>query len=117
MAQKINRNYPALALVPIEIGLQHDSILITEYFFTGVADEAGLAVQNDGTVFCTVCGKTLANIKTGKNHFYEVHQTPGMVRTATCSICKAVVKKRSIYMHYKVKHGVTATSMKNIIRL
>ena len=72
----------------------------------------GLAVQEDGTVVCTLCCKTLKNKKSGKNHFSEVHQ----VQHATCPICKAVVKKRSIYMHYK-KHGVTAASIKNMIRM
>ena len=73
-----------------------------------------MAVQDDGTVFCTLCCKTLQNLTSGKRHFNEVHQSPGM---ATCEICNSVVKKRSIYMHYKNSHGISGKSMKNIVRL
>ena len=83
--------------------------------FIFVADiDGGLAVQNDGSVFCTVCCKTFKNLKSAKGHFAEVHQ-PDSQGTRVCTICKAVVKKRSIYMHYKI-HGVTYTSMKNLIK-
>ena len=66
----------------------------------GNTDDArgSLALQNDGSVFCLICCKTLGNIQTGKRHYREVHQTS--ISMATCSICNATIKKRSIYMHY-----------------
>ena len=99
--------------------VRKNSATISRFFFLlnfiFVADiDGGLAVQNDGSVFCTVCCKTFKNLKSAKGHFAEVHQ-PDSQGTRVCTICKAVVKKRSIYMHYKI-HGVTYTSMKNLIK-
>ena len=102
--------------VPLGFSSIPTLILITEYFFTGGGDnEAGLAVQNDGTVFCTVCCKTLANIQNGKLHFAEVHQ-PHLEISATCKICHRTFKnKRSRNNHYNVVHHVSAAAMKNLI--
>ena len=96
-------------------------ILITEYYSTNDANEAkdadgdsaGLAVQNDGIVFCTACCKTFKNIRTGKNHFSEVHQP---TVSAICKICQRVFKnQRSRDNHYSQTHKVSATAMKNLI--
>ena len=86
------------------------------FLSTGTISGAGggLALQNDGRYFCTVCSKTIGNLQNAKRHFVEVHQNSNI--TATCSICNATVKKRSIYMHYKVVHKISASSMKNLVR-
>ena len=89
--------------------------MLLEKDFKHFADEdiGGLVVDDDGTTLCTLCNKRLTTFDIGKRHFKEVH-TPG--GTITCQICKAVMKKRSFYLHAKQIHGMSAKALKNIIK-
>ena len=78
-----------------------------------ISESGGLVVDDDGTTLCTLCNKRLTTFDIGKRHYKEVH-TPG--GTITCQICKAVMKKRSFYLHAKQIHGISAKALKNVIK-
>lgn len=78
-------------------------------------DDDGLAAFPDGRVMCTICGRTLSSMGTGRRHFKESH-LPN--KEAVCKICKRVFKnQRKANDHLKSSHGISSRMMKTIYKV
>ena len=78
-------------------------------------DDDGLAAFPDGRVLCTICGRTLSSMGTGRRHFKESH-LPN--KEAACKICKRVFKnQRKANDHLKASHGISSRMMKTIYKV
>ena len=79
-----------------------------------VEEQVGLAQLPDGRVTCLVCGKELGSLRSGNRHYALAHQVN---QPAKCQICKKEFKNK-LYRddHYRKKHNLSSTIMKNTIK-
>lgn len=83
-------------------------------FATEEEEAVGLAKLTDGRVSCLKCGKQLASQRSATRHYAIAHQ---FNLPAKCLICKQEFKNK-LYRddHYRKKHNVSASAMKNTIK-
>ena len=78
-------------------------------------EQADLIPIEGDKILCLKCNKTLASMKSAKQHFNLSHQTN---QKAYCQICHKVFKNtHSRNVHMKQTHGVSASMMKNAITM